>query len=152
MYTVIVTEPTTNSDAPNEQSSNPDVILDFDKWVQYFDEKNTPCLKVGNIPQPYFDKSAADFLRPIVDCYATAPIGYHPYKEKMFSVKTVLTNDIYDFRLSHLIEGKKIVLYQCLWHEACPSYHTIDPETFDVVKLEKPIIVGGQWRIRYADL
>ncbi len=131
----------------NETESNEiiDTTLTFDQWLENV-EKMQQLLPAAQ--NTFLDIPSVKYLETVVAGFMSMPVGV--YQDQILACKTVKCTDISEFRTEVANLGKPVILYQALWCPSWPLFHVANPETFEPVVMDPPMIAESFWKMRFA--
>lgn len=131
----------------NETESNEiiDTTLTFDQWLENVEKMQQLLSSAQNT---FLDIPSAKYLETVVAGFMSMPVGV--YQGQTLTCRTIQATDISEFRTYVANLGKPVILYQTLWCPSWPQFVRGNPETFEPIVLDTPIISKSFWRMRFA--
>ena len=128
-----------------------DTTIPFEEWETYVTKMNESLSNILQAPlsDMRIDLSGVNYLQSVITAYMTSPVGV--YNGHPLEAKTRRVDDLYEARNELASLGVPIILYQLIWHPSVPQYVGMDLDTFAPIALEKPGIIGGWWKLRFAE-
>ena len=129
----------------NTQEIIDDTTLTFDQWLENV-EKMQKLLPSEN--NTFLDVPSVKYLEPVVAGFLSMPVGV--YQGQVLTCRTIKSTDISEFRTYVANLGKPVILYQALWCPSWPLFLVANPETFEPVVMDPPMISDPYWKMRFA--
>ena len=129
--------------------------VEFDEWLDYANGEGTKMWQ-NTGTSAFFDIATARYLKDCFAGFVTAPVS--SFKGVVLESKSRAIGGTIDeliaakSYLEELSKKNELFLYQIVFLPAQPTYHKLDPETFEPSPLETPKMSNAAWKIRYAAL
>lgn len=124
-----------------------DTILSWEEWLERVEDMNTGELAITDT-RSYVDVPSAKYLEPVVAGFMGSPVSI--YQSLPVCAKTMKVTDISEFRTYIATLGKPVILNQPIWCHSWPAFVTMNPETFEPVAMDPPMITEPFWKMRFA--
>jgi hypothetical protein len=121
--------------------------VDKDTWAKMIEASRKDF---EYLPGAYYDMHGVDYLAPVIDAYMTAPVAI--YNGKPIEARSVIIKDIGEALETMMNNGERIVMYMLMYIPGQPVYSKIDDATFTEVKLDKPHVNSGSWKMRFGKI
>jgi hypothetical protein len=128
-----------------ESITGGDTTLTWEQWLERVEDMNT---KSTMADRSYIDIPSAKYLEPVVAGFMGAPVAV--YQGQPVMARTRKVDDISEFRTYIATLGKPVILYQTIWCSAWPAFVAMNPDTFEPVAMDPPMITESFWKIRFA--
>lgn len=118
-------------------------------WLKTLDTESGKRV-LESLPGSMYDLKGVEYLEPVIEGYMTQPVAV--YNSKPIEARTLTFTNISEVLDNMLVNGERIIMYMLIWIPSMPIYDEISKETFELVKLDKPAIRYGAWKMRYGKL
>ena len=126
------------------------ITLNFEDWKSALQRK-TPDSSYGF----EFDFATAEKIKDLFDGFMTAPVATvndSPVEAKSFTIDSnqLLLRGVEYFHteFENSFPGKKLYLYQLYFVPSRPAWVRIDPNTYENIPLDIPVMSASGWKIR----